>query len=243
MVHACVSSLAESRRRVESVEAQRRDLIVAVSHDLRTPLSDLRVMAEAIEDGVVEDPETVTFYTDRILASVKSLSTLVDDLFEFAKLDAGEIERETERAELSEIVGQALAACQAHASDKGLVVRTELGDAAEWDCSPRVTRVVQNLLQNAIRHTPADGTVLVVARTSDAGIELRVEDTGEGVQAEPLERVFEPFWRGDSARTSDGSGLGLAVAKRIVEALGGSISVESQVSLGTRFSVVLPPAP
>jgi len=232
--------LGESLEREREAESQRRDLIVAVSHDLRTPLADLRAMAEAIEDGVVDDPETIHRYTRRMGDAVASLTTLVDDLFEFVQLDAGAIEAETRRARLEEVVRSAVAACDGQAADKRLVLRTELGDAAGASCSPRLTRVIQNLLQNAIRHTPADGTVLVEARRDERGIELAVADTGEGIDAAAVERIFEPFWRGDAARASDGSGLGLALAKRIVEALGGTIAVESEPARGSRFAVVLP---
>lgn len=235
--------LSASLRRERAAEAQRRDLIVAVSHDLRTPLAELRAMSEAIEDGVVTDPVTIRSYTARIGDSVASLSSLVDDLFEFVQLDAGAIDAEAERARLGEVVRVAVAACDAQATQKGLRLRTELGDAATARCSPRLTRVVQNLLQNAIRHTPGDGTVLVEARRAGPRLELAVEDSGEGIDPAAIERIFEPFWRGDAARASEGSGLGLALAKRIVEALGGSIEVESELERGSRFAVLLPTGP
>ena len=235
--------LGVSLQRERAAEAQRRDLIVAVSHDLRTPLADLRAMAEAIEDGVVSDPQTVRRYTARMGDAVASLSTLVDDLFEFVQLDAGAIEAEAERARLAEVVDAAVAACDAQAQDKGLVLRTELGNAGAARCSPRLSRVVQNLLQNAIRHTPADGSVLVAARRQGPDLELAVEDTGEGIDPAAIERIFEPFWRGDTARATEGTGLGLALSKRIVEALGGSIEVSSSPERGSRFAILLPSAP
>jgi signal transduction histidine kinase len=234
------ANLDRSQARERAAEAQRRDLIVAVSHDLRTPLADLRAMNEAIIDGVVSDPETIDRYTQRMGDSIASLSELIDDLFEFVQLDAGAIEAESERALIGDVVSNAIAACDGQAVEKGLVLRTDLGDAAGLECSPRLTRVVHNLLQNAIRHTPADGTVLVAARREGSRFELAVEDSGEGIDPDSLERVFEPFWRGDAARASDGTGLGLALAKRIVEALGGSIAVESEPAHGSRFAVKLP---
>ena len=234
------SRLGASLERERAIEAQRRDLIVAVSHDLRTPLADLRAMTEAITDGVVDDPATIRRYSARIAESVDSLTTLVDDLFEFVQVDAGAIEAERERARVEQVVRTAVSACGAQASEKGLVLRTELGDAGQLTCSPRLTRVLHNLLQNAIRHTPADGTVLVAARQDAGGLELAVEDSGEGIEPAAVERVFEPFWRGDAARASDGSGLGLALAKRIVDALGGRITVESEPARGSRFAVQLP---
>ncbi len=239
---AMAADLEAARERERSIEAQRRDLITAVSHDLRTPLADLQAMAEAIEDGVVHDPATVGEYARHMGSSVESLGRLVDDLFEFARLDGEAIEAERERARVADVVGWAVAACDGQATLKGLELRTELGEAGSAECSPRLARVLQNLLQNAIRHTPADGTVVVMGRRDSRAIEVAVEDSGEGLDAEAAARAFEPFWRGDAARSTPGSGLGLALAKRIVESLGGSIAVESRPARGSRFAVRLPVA-
>jgi signal transduction histidine kinase len=235
-----VRRIEAARRRERAVEAQRRDLIVAVSHDLRTPLSSLRAMTEALDEGVVSDPDGTRRYVAEMRSSIESLVALVDDLFEFVRLDAAAIEAEAERATVAEIVEAALAACDGQAHSKGLRLETRLDGAGEALCSPRLTRVVQNLLQNAIRHTPADGTVRVEAHRGQGAVCLTVEDSGEGISPGSLERIFDPFWRGDAARTSDGSGLGLTLAKRIVESLGGRIDVESAPASGSRFAVLLP---
>jgi signal transduction histidine kinase len=232
--------LGASLERERAAEVQRRDLVTAVSHDLRTPLAGLRAMVEAIDDGVVDDPATVDRYVSEMRGAVDSLVLLVDDLFELVQLDAGAIEAESERARVEDVVRSAVAACDAQASQKGLELETSLADAGGASCSPRLSRVVQNLLQNAIRHTPADGTVRVQARHGRDGLELVVEDSGEGIPPAALERVFEPFWRADPARSGNGSGLGLALAKRIVEALGGRIDAESRPAQGSRFAVILP---
>jgi two-component system sensor histidine kinase BaeS len=147
---------------------------------------------------------------------------------------------EPRRARLEDVIRSALEACEVQAEAKGLVVERRLDGAGEAPCSPRLVRVLQNLLQNAIRHTAADGTVLIEARRRPDALEIAVRDTGEGIPPEALDRVFEPFWRADAARSTPGSGLGLALAKRIVEALGGSITVESAPARGSRFAVVLP---
>ena len=218
----------------------RRDLITAVSHDLRTPLAGLRAVAEAVEDGVVDDPPTLRRYMADLRTQVGTLSQLVNDLFELVQLDEGALLRESSRARLEDVIGSAMEACRPQAATKGLVLERRLDGAADATCSPRVGRVLQNLLQNAIRHTPADGTVRVEARRLDGTVEVIVADTGEGIPPEALDRVFEPFWRGEPSRTGPGSGLGLALAKRIVEALGGDIRVESAQAAGSRFAVVLP---
>jgi signal transduction histidine kinase len=234
------ASLGRSLARERAGEARRKDLITAVSHDLRTPLASLRAMTEAIADGVVDDPPTLHRYVVEIRRSVDSLALLVDDLFELVQIDAGAIEAESERVRLDEVVRSALATCELQAREKGLVVETAVEDGRECLCSPRLVRVLQNLLQNAIRHTPADGTVRMEARRGPDGLELVVEDSGEGIAPSALEQVFEPFWRGDAARSSSGSGLGLALAKRIVESLGGQIRVQSEPAQGSRFAVLVP---
>jgi signal transduction histidine kinase len=232
--------LSAARVREHAVEQTRRDLITAVSHDLRTPLASLRAMIEALDDGVVSDPPTVARYVGEMRRSSTQLSDLVDDLFELAQLDAGAIEAETRRARLDDLVASVLAAVEPQARAKGLALSADLGAAADTDCSPRVARVLQNLLVNAVRHTPTDGTVRLSAERRGDRLSLAVEDTGDGIAPEDLPRIFEPFFRSDRARSGAGAGLGLTLAKRIVEALGGRISVESPPTHGARFAVELP---
>jgi len=233
--------LQAAQERERRSEATRRDLITAVSHDLRTPLSSLRAMVEAIDDGIVDDPESLRRYVGEMRGSVARLVEMVDDLFELAQIDAGAIEVETSRARLEEIVRSAVSAVELQAEEKGLELVTTLDGVEGATCSPRLARVLQNLLVNAVRHTPADGSVRVDARRLPGGVELAVADTGEGIAPEDLERVFDPFYRADPARSGAGAGLGLALAKRIVEALGGTIRAESAPAQGSRFAVVLPP--
>jgi signal transduction histidine kinase len=229
-----------SLARERDAENRRRDLVIAVSHDLRTPLAGLRAMVEAIQDEVVSDPPTLRRYIGEMKRSVDSLVRLVDELFEFVQLDTAQIELEARHAALEEVVGSAASACHAQALEKGLIVETRLGEAAAVPCSPRLTRVLQNLLQNAIRHTPADGTVRIEANLLSSGVQVVVADQGEGIPTQALDKVFEPFWRADATRSTQGAGLGLAIAKRIVESLGGRIGVESEPDSGTRFAVELP---
>lgn len=220
--------------------AVRDDLITAVSHDLRTPLAGLRAMVESIDDKVVEDPETLRRYAKEMRHSLDALVTLVDDLFELVQLDAGAIRAESERATLEEAVSLALAACGAQAVEKGVKLQTAIDGAEGVLVSPRLIRALQNLVQNAIRHTPADGTVRIYGQRDRDSIELAVEDDGEGIAEAVLERVFDPFWRGDASRSLGGAGLGLTIAKRVVEALGGDLRVRSTLGEGSRFVLVLP---
>jgi signal transduction histidine kinase len=229
----------DARAREKRLEAQRQDLITAVSHDLRTPLASLRAMAEAIDESVVTDAPTLRRYAAEIRRASESLGRLVDALFELVQLEPEAIAAEARRATVREVVDAALAVCSAHAAHKGLRLETELDGVANAPCSPRLGRVMQNLVQNAIRHTPADGTVRVEAERRPGALRLTVSDTGEGIRAESLDRVFDPFWRGDASRAGEGSGLGLAISRRIVEALGGEIQVESEPDRGSRFAVLL----
>jgi signal transduction histidine kinase len=232
--------LDDAIRHERTIESQRHDLITAVSHDLRTPLASLRAMVEAIDDEVVEDRPTMRRYAGEMRRSIGSLVDLVDDLFELVQLEASAIEAEARRATVEEIVGAAVAACDGQAMRKGLRVETHLDGTEDTPCSPHLGRVLQNLLQNAIRHTPADGTVRVEADRDAGGLRLTVSDDGEGIPPEALEHIFDPFWRGDAARAGEGSGIGLTLAKRIVESLGGQIRVESTPATGSRFAVVVP---
>lgn len=234
--------LQGSIERERALEAQRLEMITSASHDLRTPLASLRAMIEAIEDGVVPEGPERDRYVREMGKSVDSLTELTDDLFELIRLEAGALEADAEGARLGEVAVAALALCEGAALEKGLRLRAALGDAADARCSPRLARVIQNLVQNAIRHTPSGGSVTVAAALDESALELELEvtDDGEGIPPEALEKVFEPFWRGEQARTSKGSGLGLTLVKRIVERLGGEIQVRSQPMEGTTFAVTVP---
>ena len=225
--------------RERAADATRRDLVTAVSHDLRTPLASLRAMVEAIDDGVVEDTPTLRRYAGEMRRSIAQVVEMVDDLFELAQLDSGAIELESARSQLRDVVDSAVATVEHEAVEKGLALVTTLDGVEAAPCSPRLARVLQNLLVNAVRHTPADGTIRVEARRSAVGLELSVTDNGEGMSADDAARVFEPFFRADPARHGPGAGLGLALAKRIVERLGGDLTVESTPA-GSRFALVVP---
>jgi signal transduction histidine kinase len=234
------SKLQDAQRRERDADAMRRDLITTVSHDLRTPLASLRAMVEAIDEGVVADDASVTRYAREMRRSVAQLSSMVDDLFELTQLESGAIQAETARADLEQLVADAMASIAVEAEEKGLTLLASTDGVEGIRCSPRVARVLQNLLSNAVRHTPADGTIQVEANRLGDRVQLSVEDDGSGIASEDLPRVFDPFFRADPARSGPGAGLGLALAKRIVEALGGRISAERAAGKGARFAVELP---
>ncbi len=231
--------LAMEERSRRQIEDARRQMVAAVSHDLRTPLASLRLLVEAIDDGVVTG-ETRERYLGEMRTHVEALTTLIDDLFELSRIEAGEISWTMERIELGKLIGDTVAAMRAPAEARGVSLAAELpADEVLARANPeKVQRVLLNLIQNAIRHTPADGSVTVRARTGAGSVEVEVADDGEGISAADGERVFEAFYRGDEARSEDGAGLGLAISRAIVEAHGGKIWLDP-AGPGTRVHFTL----
>jgi signal transduction histidine kinase len=219
--------LAMEERSRREIEEARRQLVAAASHDLRTPLASLRLLVESIDDGVATG-ETRDRYLAEIRTHVAVLSGLVDDLFELSRIEAGDISWTMRQVELRELIGETVAAMRAPAAERGVSIAAELPPGAVVaEANPeKLQRVLFNLIQNAIRHTPADGSVTVRARSAGAGVEVEVADDGEGVPNGAGERVFEAFYRGDAAHGEDGAGLGLAISRAIVEAHGGKIWLE-----------------
>ena len=236
-------ALAETEAEREMAESARRNLIAAVSHDLRTPLTSLQLLAEAIEDGVA-DPDTTARYVGQMSVHIASLAGLVDDLFELSRLEAGEITWSMQRVALGELVEETVEAMRPQAEHRRVMVSAAIdGDVAPARADPeKLQRVLFNLIHNAIRHTPADGSVTVLAESNGSSVEVEVADTGEGLGPEDRERAFEPFFRGgeQSARSAEGTGLGLTICRAIVEAHGGRIwFADSTTGARVRFSLPL----
>jgi signal transduction histidine kinase len=241
--NAMISRLRDEEAARDHSDAARRDLVAAVSHDLRTPITSLRLLAEAVGDDVVVDGEMRRSYLERMRTHIDALSFLIDDLFELSRLEAGDINWSLEHVPLGELVGETVEAMRLHAEAKGVAVTAEVPDTllpARAD-PEKLQRVLFNLIQNAIRHTPADGSVVVRAVPVEAGIEVEVADTGDGIATEERERVFAAFYRGgtDAARTNAGAGLGLAISRAIVEAHGGRIWL-ADTAVGTRVRFTVP---
>jgi len=243
--NAMIDQLREEEAGRDLSEAARRDLVAAVSHDLRTPITSLRLLADAVGDGIVEDAEMRRGYLRRMGTHIDALSVLIDDLFELSRLEAGDISWTIEQVPLPELVGETVEAMRVQAEAKGVAVTADVPETLKpAHANPeKLQRVLFNLIQNAIRHTPADGSVVVRAESVPSGVEFEVADTGDGIAAEERERVFTAFYRGgaDAARTSPGAGLGLAVSRAIVEAHGGRIWL-ADASVGTRVRFSLPAA-
>lgn len=236
------AQLEQARARERALEGSRRELVAWVSHDLRSPLAAIRAMAEALEDGVVSDPATVGRYHHRLVAEVDRLAGLVDDLFELSRTQAGVLQLELEKVSLSDLVSDALAGAVPMAEAKGVRLEGRLrGACPELELStPEVARALRNLLENAIRHTPSDGTVFLEAGVDGEAAYVSVVDACGGIPEFDLERVFDVAFRGEAARTpGGGAGLGLAIARGMVEAHGGEITVGNE-GPGCRFTVRLP---
>jgi Signal transduction histidine kinase len=232
--------LAESRDRERALETSRRELVAWISHDLRTPLAGLRAMSEALEDGVAADPNR---YLRQIRTEVERLNDMVGDLFELSRIHAGALALSPSRVSVYDLVGDALAGADPLAREHGVrLVGNRIEQVPVEVDGKEMSRVLGNLLVNAIRRTPADGTVAVAAERSDTGVVLSVTDGCGGIPEEDLPRVFDTGWRGTHARTPPaGAGLGLAIVRGIVEAHRGMAAVHN-VPGGCRFEVTLPMA-
>jgi signal transduction histidine kinase len=236
--------LRDSREREEMLETSRRELVAWVSHDLRSPLAGLRAMTEALEDGMAEDPSR---YHRQMRSEVDRMVRMVDDLFELSRIHAGVLQVSLQNVDLGDIVSEAIAGADPVARAAGVRLGGTVEAGALVNADPAgLSRVVANLVTNAIRHTPADGVVQITGRVVDDAVELTVSDACGGIPEEDLHRVFDVAWRGTSARTPEvdqqhgtGAGLGLAIVKGIVEAHDGMVQVMNE-SPGCRFLVRLP---
>jgi signal transduction histidine kinase len=234
---------ADAREQERLAEASRRDLVAWVSHDLRTPLAGMRAMAEALEDGVVSDPASVAEYHRRIRTETDRMASLVDDLFELSRISSGTLQLKLSEVSLGDVVSDAVAAAEPMAAARRIELLSATGQWPHVTASaPELSRVVGNLLLNAIHYTPEDGRVTVTGGRDGEGDWLAVTDTCGGIAEIDLPRVFDVAYRGarESARTPGaGGGFGLAIVRGLVEAHGGRVAVEN-IANGCRFVVRLP---
>lgn len=236
--------LEEADAKQRELEKMRAELIAWVGHDLQTPLASIRAILEALEDGVVDDPETVKRYLNTAQRDVRSLSALIDDLFQMAQLNAGGFQLERAKSSLTDLVSDTLESFAELASRQNI----KLSGSVEPNIDPvvmdtrRIGRVLNNLIGNALRHTSAHGEVKVEVRRTSLGAVVSVTDTGEGIRAEDIPHIFDGFYRGEKSRSraTGGAGLGLAISRGIVQAHGGEIDVESEIGRGSCFTFYIP---
>lgn len=233
--------------RAQADDAARRTLVAGASHDLRTPLASLQAMLDALAEGVVKDPETTERYLAQSRAEIGRMSRLINDLFELASLDAG-MEIAGEAGSLSDVISDSLAACAARANARRITLEGRVAPGVDpvWMATGKIDRVLANLLDNAVRHTPPGGTVCVEAAPRNGMVRVTVRDTGPGIPTEDLPQLFDAFFRGDRSRTrgsdpaDNGAGLGLAIARRLVAAHGGTIWAENAPDGGAAVTFTLP---
>jgi signal transduction histidine kinase len=217
----------------------RRELVAWASHDLRTPLANMQAMLEALEDGLGDPDE----YLPVLREQVRALSLLVDDLFELARIDAGVLTLELRQLPVAPVVSSTLRSIEAEAKSRHVRLAADVDENVTARFAPdKLERVLMNLLTNALRHTPSDGAVAVLVEPGHDEVRVAVEDTGDGLDSDARERMFERFWRGDQSRSSRGAGLGLAIARGLVEAHGGRIWAEDREGGGARVCFTIPSA-
>lgn len=241
------SRLGQADDKAKRLESARRDFIAWVSHDLRTPLSALQAMLDAIVEDVVIDKESVDRYLHQCQTEIRRMSDLIDDLFQLAQLDIGHLSLEYEVSSLSDLISDALGGVRALAEAKQVRVAGWVDKEVDpvWMAPREISRVLHNLLENSLRHTPAGGDIQLQAEIQDGHILVSVSDTGEGISPEDLPHVFDRFFRGEKSRARNkdaegGSGLGLSIVKGLIEAHGGRIWIESEPGSNTVVKFTLP---
>jgi signal transduction histidine kinase len=236
-----LQATADRQRELEDL---RRNLIVWTSHDLRTPLTSIRARVEALHDGLVKEPDMTHRYYQGIRADVLALNELIDDLFELAQLDAGGVSLEMMPHSLSDLISDCLESFEALVLKREIALNGTVANGIDpvWMNAGKISRVLGNLTTNAIRFTPAGGTVDISARQVDGGVLITVRDSGPGFNKADLPFVFEQFYRGEQARSraTGGAGLGLAIARSIIQAHNGRIWAENHVDGGGMVSFFLP---
>lgn len=223
-VDRMVAQLAAADAERTQLARARHDLLSGVGHDLRTPLAAMRSAVESLQDGLAPDPDR---YLAVLASQIETVSGLIDQLFVYARLEAGEPATDIGRVSVTELADDAAEALGPLADQRNVTVELDSDTAGFVDGSPSgLSRALRNLLDNALRHAPADGTVRLIVRAPHGHVDVRVLDTGAGFADDFKARAFEPFTRADPARSADGSaGLGLAITKAIVEAHGGVITL------------------
>jgi signal transduction histidine kinase len=236
-IAALAASFNAMATSIEQLFDARRELVAWASHDLRAPIASMQTMLEAIEDGLANADD----YLPTLREQVRTLTVLVDDLFELARIDAGALTLHLQNTLLAPLVDSAMQLLRPEAEARGVSLSADVAPELEAPIAPeKIERVLYNLLTNALHHTPSDGSVAVHGERRNGNLLLRVEDTGEGLSEEASARMFERFWRADRARSANGLGLGLAIAQGLVEAHGGQIWAENRPQGGAAVHFTLP---
>jgi len=234
--------LVQDLTRLRRLETVRRDFVSNLSHELRTPLASLKALAETLQDGALDDPSAARRFVDQIQIEVDALTQMASELLELSKIESGRFALDRSPVAAYDLLGSASRRMQVQAERANLTLRVECANnlpLVQVD-SQRLEQVLVNLIHNAVKFTRPGGEVVLLAEPVDGSVRFAVRDTGVGIPADEVSRIFERFYRVDKSRTGSGTGLGLSIAKHIVEAHGGKIWVESTEGQGSTFYFSIP---
>jgi len=242
IAHTGVLLLFQDLTELRSLQTTRRELIGNISHEFRTPLAGIKAMVETLSGGAIDDKEAARDFLTRIDSEVDRLTQLVEELTELSRIEAGKAELKKEPIDLSKLVEEVIAQLSPQAERQQLSISREFATnlpsvPADKD---RVRQVITNLVHNAIKFTPGGGRVIITSRALEGSVVVHIADTGIGIPEEDLPRIFERFYKGDKARAGGGTGMGLAIAKHVIQAHGGTIWVQSEEGKGSTFAFSLP---
>jgi len=233
--------LAQDVTSVRKLETVRRDFISNVSHELRTPLASLKALTETLQDGALHDPQAAPRFLERISAEVDALIQMAQELLDLSKIESGQVSLNFAPVSPKRLLTSAMERMKLQAERAGLKISISCGDLQEIRAdNARLEQVLVNLIHNAVKFTKSGGAILLEARSLPRSVQFTARDTGAGIPAENLPRIFERFYRADSSRAGAGAGLGLAICKHIVEAHGGKIWAESEEGKGSAFYFEIP---
>jgi two-component system phosphate regulon sensor histidine kinase PhoR len=233
-----IRDLSEMRR----LERSRQELVANISHELRTPLTNIKALVETLLDGAIDDPSVSRGFLEKVEVEVDGLSQLVRELLELSLIESGQAPLEMQDTQVADIVYDVASRLHAQARRASIDLQVQIQDdipAIKAD-GRRIQQVLVNLVHNAVKFTPAGGSITVGAEVRDRTVHVWVADTGIGIPDEDLPRIFERLYKVDRSRSSGGTGLGLAIAKHIVKAHGGEIWAESQQGKGSVFHFTIP---
>ena len=229
---------------MRQVETTRREFVSNVSHELRSPIASVKALVESLEDGAVEERETARDFLQRIHREVDRMSNLVSELLHLARLETGQESLDLRTVDLEPMIHELVKEFQPNALSRGVVLKSDVADDLPQVVGDqeKLRQALVNLMNNALKFTPEQGEITVLARPHDRLAEVCIEDTGIGIAEEHLAHIFERFYKVDRSRRDGGTGLGLAIVKHIIEAHGGEVLVKSREGSGSAFGFTIPRA-
>ncbi len=234
--------LAQDLTRIRRLETVRRDFVSNLSHELRTPLASLKALAETLQEGALEDPPAARRFVDQIQVEVDALTQMVNELLELSKIESGRFALDRKPVAACDLLNSVAQRMQVQVERANLALRLECASdlpKVQVDAQ-RLEQVMVNLIHNAVKFTRPGGEIVLCADATDGEVRFAVRDTGRGIPADEVSRIFERFYRVDKSRAGSGTGLGLSIAKHIVEAHGGKIWAESVEGRGSTFYFTIP---